>query len=152
TDFHERSKYQPTSTTYGLLPFRFERFDEDRYVLTNDVGDHALLRNDEFRCLVEKSLDPNSTTYLNLRARNFVSDSRGSVHARVLASRYRTRKSFLDGFTKLHIFVISLRCDHSCPYCQVSRQSEDRLKYDMTSETARLGVDLMLRVPNQAVT
>jgi hypothetical protein len=24
-----------------------------------------------------------------------------------------------DGFAKLHIFVVSLRCDHSCPYCRL---------------------------------
>ena len=28
--------------------------------------------------------------------------------------------------TSLHIFVASLRCEHSCPYCQVSRQSSDK--------------------------
>jgi His-Xaa-Ser system radical SAM maturase HxsB len=134
------------------MPFRFARFDANRYLLTNDVGDHELLAVEDFQRLVSKTLDPNSATYLNLRSKNFVSDDRGSVHARVLASRYRTKKAFLEGFTKLHIFVVSLRCDHSCPYCQVSRQSEDRVKYDMTSEIARRGVDLMLQTPARAVT
>src|SRR5690348_840162 len=101
TDFQKISSYQSPSTTYGLLPFRFERFDEGRYLLTNDVGDHALVGNHEFQSLVEKTLDPNSVTYLDLRTKNFVSDTRSSVHARILASRYRTKKSFLDGFTKL---------------------------------------------------
>jgi len=32
--------------------------------------------------------------------------------------------------------VVSLRCEHSCPYCQVSRQSEDRSAFDMTEQTA----------------
>jgi His-Xaa-Ser system radical SAM maturase HxsB len=134
------------------MPFRFTRFGADRYLLTNDVGDHTLLTAEDFQRLVSKTLDASSATYLNLRYKNFVSDDRSSIHARVLASRYRTKKAFLEGFTKLHIFVISLRCDHSCPYCQVSRQSEDRLKYDMTPEIARRGVDLMLRVPARAVT
>jgi uncharacterized protein len=152
TDFSDPSTYQPAAPVLGLMPFRFARFDADRYLLTNDVGDHELLAIEDFQRLVSKTLDPNSATYLNLRSKNFVSDDRGSVHARVLASRYRTKKAFLEGFTKLHIFVVSLRCDHSCPYCQVSRQSEDRLKYDMTSEIARRGVDLMLQTPARAVT
>lgn len=152
TEFSDLSTFQPSADTYGLLPFRFGRLDERRCVITNDVGDYAILGDEELQKLVAKSLDLSSTTYLDLRAKNFVSDDRSSVHARVLASRYRTKKSFLDGFTKLHIFVVSLRCDHSCPYCQVSRQSEDRLKYDMTSEIARRGVDLMLRTPAEAVT
>ncbi len=152
TDFHDIELYQPSVKSYGLMPFRFARFDEQRYLLSNDVGDHAILPAADLEALVSKRLDPNSKTYLDLRSKNMVTDERGSVHARVLASRYRTKKSFLDGFTKLHIFVATLRCDHSCPYCQVSRQSEDRLRYDMTSEVARKGVDLMLSVPAAAVT
>jgi len=120
--------------------------------MTNDVGDHLILPRGEFDALVAHTLDTRSDRYHDLRAKNFVADDYGSVHARVLASRYRTKKAFLDGFAKLHIFVATLRCDHSCPYCQVSRQSEDRLKYDMTPEMARKGVDLMLRVPAPAVT
>lgn len=152
TDFHGLTQYQPTVSEYGLLPFKLARFDEGRYLITNDVGDHALLANGELDALVSKRLNPDSKTYLDLRAKNMVTDDRASVHGRILASRYRTKKSFLDGFTKLHMFVATLRCDHSCPYCQVSRQSEDRLRYDMTPEIARKGVDLMLSVPATAVT
>jgi His-Xaa-Ser system radical SAM maturase HxsB len=152
TDFSDISAYLPSQPRVGLLPFRFARFDEDRYFLSNDVGDHTFLAPADFEALVSKRLDPNSALYLDLRSKNFVSDDRASVHPRILASRYRTKKAFLDGFTKLHIFVVSLRCDHSCPYCQVSRQSEDRDKFDMSVEIAHRGVDLMLRVPAPAVT
>src|SRR5258705_11112603 len=44
--------------------------------------------------------------------------------------------SFLRQVTPLHIFVVTLRCEHSCPYCQVSRQSTDRSRFDMSEETA----------------
>lgn len=152
TDFLSPSTYRPQTLTTGLMPFRFVRFDADRYLLTNDLGDHTLVASDDLPRLVGKTINPSSDLYLDLRSKNFVSDDGSSINARVLASRYRTKKAFLEGFTKLHIFVVSLRCDHSCPYCQVSRQSEDRLKYDMTSEIARRGVDLMLQVPAKAVT
>jgi len=152
TDFKQLDQFQPAVAAYGLLPFRFARFDEGRYLLTNDVGDHLMLANTDLEALVEKRLDPGSQTYLDLRAKNMVTDDRASVHGRILSSRYRTKKSFLDGFTKLHMFVATLRCDHSCPYCQVSRQSEDRVRYDMTPEIARKGVDLMLSVPAKGVT
>jgi His-Xaa-Ser system radical SAM maturase HxsB len=152
TDFHDLAQYHSPVDGYGLLPFRLTRFDEGRYLITNDIGDHVVLPTDDLEALVAKRLDPGSKTYLDLRAKNMVSDERASVHGRVLASRYRTKKSFLDGFTKLHMFVATLRCDHSCPYCQVSRQSEDRVRYDMTPEIARKGVDLMLSVPATAVT
>jgi len=152
TEFHSLGHYQGGEVKYGLLPFRLGRFGADEYIISNDLGEYAFLSPTDLERLISKKLDPNSDTYLNLRAKNFVSDDRGSVHGRILASRYKTKKSFLDGFTKLHIFVTTLRCDHSCPYCQVSRQSEDRTKYDMTPEIARRGVDLMLRSPARAVT
>src|SRR5262249_14274644 len=48
----------------------------------------------------------------------------------------RSRMSFLRHVTPLHIFVVTLRCEHSCPYCQVSRQSTDRSRFDMSDEIA----------------
>jgi len=152
TDFVDITAFLPENPRTGLLPFRFARFDQNRYFLSNDVGDYAFLTPTDFEAFVAKKLDPNSAVYFDLRAKNFLSDDRASVHPRILASRYRTKKAFLDGFTKLHIFVVSLRCDHSCPYCQVSRQSEDRHKFDMSVEVAHRGVDLMLSVPSPTVT
>jgi His-Xaa-Ser system radical SAM maturase HxsB len=152
TDFFDLPRYQPPAGEFGLLPFRFERFREREYLLTNDLGELAVVSADVFASLIDKTIDTDSEAYLDLRSRYFVTDARASVHARVMASKYRTKKSFLDGFAKLHIFVVSLRCDHSCPYCQVSRQSEDKTRYDMTPEMARRGVDLMLQVPAQSVT
>jgi sulfatase maturation enzyme AslB (radical SAM superfamily) len=51
----------------------------------------------------------------------------------------------------LHIFVVSLRCDHSCPYCQVSRQSEDKAAFDMTKEIADKALEFVFRSPSPAV-
>ena len=116
TDFFDLARYQPPAREYGLLPFRFERFGDGEYLLTNDLGELAVVTANVFRSLVDKTIDTNSEPYLDLRSRYFVTDDRASVHARVMASKYRTKKSFLEGFTKLHIFVVSLRCDHSCPY------------------------------------
>lgn len=43
--------------------------------------------------------------------------------------------------------MVTLRCDHSCPYCQVSRVTEDKVRYDMSETTARRAVDWMFRSP-----
>jgi uncharacterized protein len=128
TDFNTLGAYYPEAGQFGLLPFHFARFPGDRVLLTNDIGDHALIGARDFNSLLDRTIDQTSTNYLDLRAKGFVSDDRGSVHARVMASRYRTKKSFLEGFTKLHIFVV------------------------MTPEIARRGVDLMLTVPAKDVT
>jgi His-Xaa-Ser system radical SAM maturase HxsB len=55
--------------------------------------------------------------------------------------------AFLRSTTALHIFVVTLRCEHSCPYCQVSRRSADRDRYDMSIETAMRGLAVALSAP-----
>src|SRR5438034_196372 len=41
----------------------------------------------------------------------------------------------------------TLRCEHSCPYCQVSRQSTDRSRFDMSEETAMRALDIAFASP-----
>ncbi|WP_107763469.1 His-Xaa-Ser system radical SAM maturase HxsB [Nitrosospira multiformis] len=53
--------------------------------------------------------------------------------------------------TALHLFVVSLRCDYSCKYCQVSRQTDDKLAYDMSQETADRSLDFVFKSPSPAI-
>jgi len=59
--------------------------------------------------------------------------------------------AYLRQPTPLHIFVVTLRCEHSCPYCQVSRQSTDRSKFDMNEETARRALDIAFESPSSRI-
>lgn len=106
----------------------------------------------EFDAFVSHRLPLNTPAYASLHAKHFLSDPSGSAHFNLLASKYRTKKSFLEGFTKLHIFVTTLRCNQSCPYCQVSRQNETAGAYDMSEETLKRSVDLMLTSSSPSVT
>lgn len=63
----------------------------------------------------------------------------------------RSRMAFLRSPSPLHIFVVTLRCEHSCPYCQVSRRSADRDLYDMSFETALRGLDVAFSAPAPAI-
>src|SRR5215472_14342094 len=71
-----------------------------------------------------------------------------SIAPELLAIKLRTRYKRLSEFTGLHIFVVSLRCEHSCPYCQVYRQSQDKQQYDMTEGMPSKAIDLTLRSPS----
>lgn len=133
--------------TYRLLPFRFLRFDGERTLLVNDAGEQLFVRNEELERLVLHALPEESDAFLELKAKHFLFDSESLAPFELLATKYRTKKAFLDGFTSLHIFVVSLRCEHSCHYCQVSRVSSDRTRYDMTAETAERALDLAFRSP-----
>ncbi len=145
--FQPPDAYGHPPATYHLLPFRFIALDSEREILVNEAGEYLIAPSGTARAAVRRVLDPRSDLYRRLRARHFVFDDQSSPLLDILATKYRTKRSFLDGFTKLHIFVTTLRCEHSCHYCQVSRQSADRLKYDMTEETALRALDLMFRSP-----
>jgi len=132
---------------YGLLPFRFTRFDDDRAIVVNEAGEHHFLANDDLRRFVMHELPAGSGTFLDLKGKHFLYDSGSIAPFELLATKIRSKKSFLDGFTSLHIFVVSLRCEHSCHYCQVSRVSADRARYDMSEETALRALDLAFRSP-----
>jgi len=135
-------------SAYGLLPFRFLRFDSERTLVVNEAGEHHFLANDDLPRLVKHELSSGETAFLDLKAKHFLFDSDSLVPFELLATKIRTKKAFLDGFTSLHIFVVSLRCEHSCHYCQVSRVTADRTRYDMSEETASRSLDLAFRSPS----
>ncbi len=136
---------------YQLLPFKFTPFDGETYILTNMVGEFALARQSVVHALVRHALRPSDPEYQALKAKHFLQDADSNIAIDLLALKTRTRHRRLSNFTALHIFVVSLRCEHSCPYCQVSRQSDDRLAFDMTEATAAKALDLVFRSPSPAI-
>jgi His-Xaa-Ser system radical SAM maturase HxsB len=152
TVFQPQEYYLPPNSEYSLLPFRFDRRASGDYLLVNEVGEYEVLHPEDFQQFVSHSLGRTNPFYARLKAKHFLSDASSSALMEVLASKYRTKKSFLDGFTKLHIFVTTLRCNQSCPYCQVSRQNESAGAFDMTEEMLHGSVDLMLANPARTVT
>lgn len=149
--FSPLTRYQPADASYRLLPFRYMRWGDDEILLTNDAGEHAFVSNVQLAALVQHRLDREDPSFLDLKAKHFLTDTGLRVPLELLATKYRTKKAFLNGGARLHLFVVTLRCDHSCRYCQVSRVSEDRERYDMSQETAARAVDLMFRTPAQAL-
>jgi His-Xaa-Ser system radical SAM maturase HxsB len=136
---------------YSLLPFRFTELDAERYVLTNLAGEFLTIPRASLAPIVRHELSPASPLYTDLLARQFLTDHQSSIATDLLAIKLRTRYERLAEFTRLHIFVVTLRCEHSCLYCQVSRQSDNKLKFDMSRETASAAIDLALRSPAEAI-
>jgi uncharacterized protein len=146
--FQPRSAYRARGG-YRLLPFRFDRLDDDGSCLvTNDVGEYARVDRATLAALVDRTLDPDSPAYRTLKSRHFLADADTSVTFDLLVNKYRSRFEPIAAFTGLHIFVVTLRCDHSCQYCQVSRRSEDGARYDMTRAHADRAVEMVFRSPS----
>ena len=151
--FDAAAAYAP-SADYALLPFRFHVLPSGQELLVSEVGDYLLAPRGTVARVVNRELtyatDPE--VYADLLANFFLSDSPAHVLLDVLATRYRTKKAFLENFTALHIFVVTLRCEHTCHYCQVSRVTADKDAFNLRRTHLDRGIDLMLRSPSPHVT
>lgn len=130
-----------------LTPIRFERVGRGNYLVSNMVGDFLSLSEDEFDRLINLRIAPGDGLYERAFASLLVTGENQAATSQILAMRLRSRMSFLEQGTGLHLFVVTLRCEHSCPYCQVSRQSADRSKYDMDEQTAQRALAIALQSP-----
>ncbi|MGZ8945731.1 MAG: His-Xaa-Ser system radical SAM maturase HxsB [Methylococcaceae bacterium] len=142
---------QATHGGYQLLPARFATIDEKRYLLSNDVGEFLVITRDQLKNYIKKRVPMNSDLYHDLKGKSFLIDSDSNVAIDLLAIKYRTKALRISQFTALHLFVVSLRCDYTCQYCQVSRQTDDRHAYDMSEETADKALDLVFKSPSPTI-
>lgn len=136
---------------YQILPFRFERFSDDEYILTNEIGEYVFLKIDEFKHFVNNSLDINTPSFLELESKQIATRDKVEDVVKMLATKYRTKKSILQDFTTLHMVVPTLRCNSSCIYCQVKRHEHTDHSSDMTKETAKNIVKCIFETPSPCV-
>jgi uncharacterized protein len=147
--FRSRSDFAPRAG-YRLLPFQFDRVGE-RYLLTNLVGEWLLVAREVLEDLVEHRLPPSSPVYADLASKHFVMDSSSDVAVDLVALKQWSRLERLRHLTGLHMFVVTLRCDHSCPYCQVSRQGMSAGEFDMSPAHARKALELVFQSPSPQI-
>lgn len=147
--FRPLSNYVPQPAgRYSLLPLRFLRLDDSRCLVTNLVGEHLVLSFADVQALIRHTLSASSPIYDELKSRHFLIESGSSVSVDLLATKLRTHHRHLADLTGLFLFVTTLRCEHSCRYCQVSRQSDDKQAFDMSHETAERAVEFMFNTPS----
>ncbi|HEY1759353.1 MAG TPA: His-Xaa-Ser system radical SAM maturase HxsB [Bryobacteraceae bacterium] len=149
--FFPTEKYGTKPATFSLLPFRFMRLNS-KELLVNEAGEFLFAPSGTVQDLAEGSVPINSELYLDLKAKHFLYDEASSPLFDLLATKIRTKFDHINGGTKLHIFVVTLRCEHSCDYCQVSRQLTTRGEFDMTPATADRAIEMMMDSPSPAVT
>ena len=132
---------------WQLLPMRFHHLDANSVILTNLVGEHVFVTPDELIAVVDGSC-VDQEVLARLRAAHLIQLPGETLPAELLAIKLRTKMRRLPDSTGLHIFVVTLRCEHTCRYCQVSRQSSAKSEFDMSEETARRALELAFRSPS----
>jgi uncharacterized protein len=143
--------FTTTTDALSLLPFNLERSGTKEYLVANMVGDFIRLTEDELNRLVDLQIQPGDGLYEKAYAAHLITGTNQKAQRQLLALRLRSRMSFLRNVTPLHIFVVTLRCEHSCPYCQVSRQSTDRSRFDMSEQTAARALDVVFASPSARI-
>ncbi len=149
--FYPRERFAATPPAFHLLPFRFTRLN-GKELIVNDAGEFLFVPPGTVQQLVDERLNTDSELYGDLKAKQFVYDDSSSPLLDILATKVRTKFDHMCGGTKLHIFVVTLRCEHSCEYCQVSRQTATRGEFDMSTATADRAIAMMMDSPAPAVT
>ncbi len=146
--------YNQFNGSYFLLPFRFKRIDIKNELLVNEVGDYLIVDAGTVEKIVNKKIKKNidTTLYQDLLSNFFISEKPIPNNLELLETRYRTKKSFLDNFTSLHILVMTLRCNNNCQYCQVSRIENKLDSYDISINALKLSIDLIMQSPNPNLT
>lgn len=145
---YRREELQPGS--WSLLPLRFHRLGDERILITNLVGEHLFLTEDQLLQVLDRTCT-DQRLLQQLRARHFLELPGEQLPRELLAMKLATRLRRLRDFTALHMFVLTLRCEHTCRYCQVSRQAQGHAEFDMTQATAERSLDLVFRSPSPYV-
>lgn len=141
--FRDLPSFSRADGGYELLPFRHTRIPSlpGQMLLTSPVGEYLLVSDADFVDLLEGRLKRPSAVYRALRSRMMVCDADREPFLEGLVSQRHTKRLFADHDPALHIFVVTLRCDHRCHYCQVTPQKLSAPGYDMSEETADAALD-----------
>lgn len=135
---------------YALLPFNFITISNHE-VLINELGDFIIAPIGTARSVVNHSIF-DEDLYKSLASNFFITEEVLPSLLDIYASRLRTKKGFLDDKTSLHIFVLTLRCNQNCTYCQASSQEELSKHCSMSIEDMTASVQMMFQSPSPHLT
>ncbi|MCG2726374.1 MAG: His-Xaa-Ser system radical SAM maturase HxsB [Elusimicrobia bacterium] len=134
---------------YGVIPdSRWRRFP-GKYLLVNDFGNFKYLKPLEFDKWLKSKLPEKSKIFESLAEKGFI---RTRMNFDNLSARWRSANSYLFGGAGLHILVMTLRCNHTCVYCQSSAVDSSKKNTDMSFKTAKASVDFAFKSPNPSIT
>ncbi|MBU1255301.1 His-Xaa-Ser system radical SAM maturase HxsB [Patescibacteria group bacterium] len=128
--------------------FRFKKVNH-KYLLTNETGDFIFLKESEFDKFVNNKLSLKNKVAVKLNKLNFLKQPYSIEKAVV---KYRSRNNFLfSQGPSLHIIVLTLRCNHSCLYCQAASCAVDTKEKDLDKRKAKKIVDFIFSIPSKDI-
>lgn len=132
--------------------FRFKKL-QDKFLLTNIVGDYIFLKPPVFQKFIQGKLEKDNFYYKILKNKGFLKDSEANL-AKIII-KYRKKHDFLYFGPSLHIIVVTLNCNYQCIYCQASSRyykNKNRQKFDLDKKTAAKIINFIFKSPNKSLT
>lgn len=116
--------------TSKIMPFNFERLSNNKVFISNHSGFFHIF---EDVSELDRFIEGTHQDTQDLKSKMFCFDTEDEqqTYTQLLSSSlsYKYQSSLCAPF--LFIVVPTLRCDHNCNYCQVSRVNEDAQGYDL---------------------
>ena len=125
------------SNTEKLWFFRFKKFDNETYLITNDAWRFEFLNLEEFDKFLAWDVE-DLKMYSNLIKKGFIKND--EYIDRMIWS-VALKNHFVWSWPTLHMIIITLRCNHMCRYCHAAVAPMSAKNFDMTMETAKKVVD-----------
>jgi len=132
----------------NLAFFRFREFN-GKVLLTTEAGEYIFLEKSVFNRFLNNEIRKNEPVYHELIGRGFI---RNRLKNFELIEQYRQKNSFIWRGPTLHIIVVTLKCNHSCIYCQASAKGFFEKGYDMDKATAKKSLAAIFESPSKAIT
>ena len=136
------------SKTDELGFFRFKKFDNKDYLITNDVGKYLFLKDKEFEDLLSWKIN-SWGQYYDLVSRGFI---KNDTYESIMSGSTALRNHFVWLGPTLHMIVTTLRCNHKCKYCHAAVAPMTAKEFDMSKETAKKVVDTIFYTNSPSLT
>jgi uncharacterized protein len=134
--------------TDKLAFFRFKKFDDKSYLLTNDAGKFHFLSIEDFNTFVSWDVESLSS-YKELLSKGFI---KSSEYEQKMVWSYALRSSHVWLWPVLHIVITTLRCNHHCKYCHAAVAPMTAKDVDMSLETAEKVLDTIFFTNSNSLT
>jgi uncharacterized protein len=133
---------------YLMNKYNHYKFDDDNHLVTVENGSWILLNKKEFELLTSERFADDINLFNTLESKGvIITEKNIEKSTQMLRDRYH---HLLNG-VNLHIMVPTLRCNHSCVYCQSSSKPVAEKKYDMDEETAKKVVNFIMQTPSKSL-
>lgn len=129
--------------------FRFKKFDETQYLLTNDIWKYTFLSNTDFQKFIMWNIDKKDQLYNKLDELWFI---KSENYEEKMIEWFVKKNHFVWMWATLHMIIVTLRCNHKCKYCHAAVAPMTATQFDMSMETAKQVVDTIFFSRSNALT